>query len=168
MCLLLLLGRSPPPTETVSGPFSCFQTSEGGSYKPNSEWLRSRPRAAATLPLAQRRPDPPTWSALRTHCASNQASGLSARLAIPFPNPYARPKGDVLVAHLDKQAPREPLATAGATSRLLFLGGFVRGVRDNGLGHEDRPFVVRASGCKRTARATPFINCLSSILSSPR
>ena len=51
-----------------------------------------------------------------------------------------------LRSDLAKLAAREPLSAAGATSRLPFLGGFLRGVRDNGFGHWVAP-LVRASGC---------------------
>jgi hypothetical protein len=38
------------------------------------------------------------------------------------------------------------------------IRGFLRGVRDNGLGHEDIPFVVRASGSGNSAGATSLSN----------
>ena len=58
-----------------------------------------------------------------------------------------------LRSDLAKLAAREPLSAAEATSRLLLACGFLRWVGDNGLGHEDYPFVVQASGCYSTAGA---------------
>ena len=98
--------------------------------------------------LEWRKPDPPRWSALQTRSASKPPRALSARLTITLPDSDAIAKGDVLAVHLDKQAHRgRPLPAAGATSRLLFFGGFLRRLRDNGVGHVVHPFVVLASGC---------------------
>ena len=53
-----------------------------------------------------------------------------------------------LRSDLVKLAAREPLsAEPEQLAAFTFFGGFLRGLRDNGLGHDICPFVVRASGC---------------------
>ena len=86
-------------------------------------------------------------------CASKQPMIKSARPTECLALADREAPRSFLRSDLLKLAAWEPLFAAGATSRLLLAGGFLRRVRDNGLGHRGSLPVVRASGCSNIAGA---------------